>query len=218
MRERANLGLDDADKIRIEKQKVVANSGHDAWGRPRAQPIEISVKLYLSSQISTAAAHDSVDASTVHYGKLSKLLNQRVEQYQEQWMQPDDLAQVLVQAAVQFAPRIVAAVELKLCFMKTSMFGSGLSLVLSHAPSLDLTAPIILLENISLPALIGVNPHERVMKQPVLLTVQIDRMKPHISEQSFELEQLVVKVCYHRTSRPPSATSFLTDITARNSS
>ncbi|KAI9653138.1 MAG: hypothetical protein M1831_006222 [Alyxoria varia] len=193
IREWASLSLDDADTIKIGKQKALANSGHDAWGRPRPQPIEMSMKLYLNSQISRAAAYDSVDASTVHYGKLSKLLNQRIEQYQEQWMQPDDLAQVLVQAAVQFAPSTIAAVELQLCFMKTAMFGDGLSLILSHAPSLDLTAPVVLLKDICLPALIGVNPHERVMKQPVLVSVQIDRTKPHISEQSFEIEQLVVK-------------------------
>ena len=184
-----------ADQITISNLRTVANSGYDAWGRPKAQPVSISIRLYLAQSTSPAANDDSVNSSTVHYGSLSKLLLSRVEQHKGQWLSPDDFGQILISAALEapLNPSIIAALELDICFEKASQFGQGITLQLHHTPQLKATAPVICLSHVRYPALVGVNSHERVMKQAVDITIWVDRMKPHISNEYYEIEQLLTK-------------------------
>ena len=186
----------EADKISISNLNILANAGYDCWGRPKMQPIDITVTISLARDVSSAAAHDSVDDSTVHYGDLSKVIVARTKQHEGQWLSPDDFAQIILLAAIGSSPKpaAIAATQLTVHFPKSTLLGEGISLLLHHSPSLDITSPVLFLKNIRIPALIGVNAHERNQKQMVMISLWVDRLKTYVTDHSFEVEQIVVKV------------------------
>lgn len=55
---------------------------------------------------------------------------------------------------------------------------------------------VLKLENIRIPTLIGLNPNERLAKQMVIATVEIDPYVVADQDHYNELEQIIVKVCY----------------------
>jgi len=61
--------------IRVTNLQTTAKVGTDAWGiSGKIQPVLISVSVSLRHPFSTASKKDSVDESTLHYGKLSKAI------------------------------------------------------------------------------------------------------------------------------------------------
>ena len=189
-----------ADKVSVQNLKTVANTGFDAWGRPKPQPVEITAVLSLPQTVTPAASSDSVDTSTVHYGELSKLLLARVRQHEANWLTLDEFGQVMLSTCLDAARNIASpsSIELRIFYPKATRLGHGLCLELYHNPALDIVCPVIHLNRLQLSALVGVNAHERQMKQAVVVSTWIDRLKPHISDQCYEMEQLVAKVSYNR--------------------
>lgn len=186
------------DKVSVHNLRTIANSGTDAWGRPKPQPVEVTVVLSLRQATGSAAAADSVDTSTVHYGNLGKLLLSRIAQHEANWLSRDDFGQALLLACLDATPSrdLLSTIDMKVRYPKATHFGQGLSLELHHSPSLNVISPVICLKKLHLPALIGVNSHERQMKQMIIVSSWVDRTKPHISDQANELEQLIAKVSW----------------------
>ena len=187
----------ETDKISIRKLALLITAGYDIFGRPKIQPLEISVNICLARSLSLAAATDSIDRNTIHYGKLSKNIMHKLTQRDEQgWTSPDDLIHLIAHAALETAAdlSIVATIEVETCFPKACNFGDGLSLFLSHSPSRYQSSVVLHLNRIRVPMLVGVNAPERTMKQEVFVSVWIDRVKSYISECCYEVSPLVYKV------------------------
>lgn len=191
------------DKVSVQGLKAISNSGTDAWGRPNPQPVQISVVLSLSHAVASAASTDSLDTSTIHYGNLGKLLLSRIAQHEATWLSRDDFAQILLLACLDATPsrEMLSTIEVSVRYPKATRFGQGLSLELRHNPSLNIIYPMISLERLQLPALIGLNSHERQMAQMISISLWVDRTKPHISDQANEIEQLVAKVSWPSHSK-----------------
>lgn len=188
------------DQISVQNLRLVANAGYDVWGRQKSQPIELSVTLGLVNSFSSAAATDSVDASTVHYGHLSKaLLAAASEGPNAPWKSPHEFVQTVAEAAKQAAAnaRVISTLEIRTNYPKASRFGDGVGLLLCHRLVDELTSTVLFVSNIRVATIIGVNANEREMKQLVVITVAVDRISARISDRYFELEQLVAKVCSH---------------------
>jgi dihydroneopterin aldolase len=190
-----------SDKVTIKSLHMIANAGFDVWGRQKVQPVDISVSLSLTQASSSAAASDTVDASTVHYGQLSKSIMARVQQSMDKWSTPEELAYSTTLAALEAAPNhsLLAGVEVDVRFTKATLYGEGMSLLFSFSPEADspsngCSSEILHLARLHVPALIGVNSNERTMKQMVVVSLWIDRVNPLIVEHCFELEQVVFKV------------------------
>jgi len=69
--------------IRVTNLQTTAKVGTDAWGiSGKAQPVLISASVSLRHPFSTASREDSVDDSTLHYGKLSKAILEAARTFQ----------------------------------------------------------------------------------------------------------------------------------------
>lgn len=90
-------------------------------------------------------------------------------------------------------PSVLAAVEIEVSFVKASRAGEGISLQLYSIPQPNLNCTVLSLRRSQLLALIGVNSNERTMKQKVVVSVALDRVRSEVSDQYFELEQIVEK-------------------------
>lgn len=187
----------ESDKISIRKLALLMTAGYDIFGRPKIQPIEVSVVLCLTRPLSLAAASDSIDQNTIHYGKLSKnIMHKLTQKYEHGWTSPDDLIHFVAHAALETVAdlSLVATIDVETCFPKACNFGDGLSLFLSHNPSRHQSSVVLHLNRIRVPMLVGVNAPERTMKQEVFVSVWIDRVKSYISECCYEVSPLVYKV------------------------
>lgn len=192
-----------SDKVSVRKLALTVNAGYDAWGRPKAQPVAISVTLSLEQKTSSAAASDTVDTSTVHYGSLSKGIIAKIEKYGDYWVRPEEIAYAVADAALEVAPSpmLLSSIEIDVRYTKSTHFGEGLSVMSKYRRGQDMASPvtstgcdILHLSRLQIPALIGVNSNERFMKQKVIISVWIDRVNRDIFEHCFELEQLLFKV------------------------
>ncbi|KAL9058631.1 MAG: hypothetical protein Q9162_001638 [Coniocarpon cinnabarinum] len=184
-----------SDKIRVSGLKIDANVGFDAWGRPGIQPVEINVEIGLQNTISSAAASDALDESTVHYGNLSKIIRSRVPQDGEQWQLPDAFAHQMMEVVRDAASKSakISFIEMSIAFPEASLYGQDSCLSVSLNHPLELSSVTFSLHRLQMPALIGVNARERVRKQMIIVDLFIDRLKPHVSNECYRVEQLVVK-------------------------
>lgn len=189
-----------SDKVSVKNLDIIANAGYDMWGQKKAQRVHISVSLSMKDTFASAAQSDTVDTSTVHYGKLSKALVLKVETL-SQWTSPNELLDVVVSAAKDeaAAPGALSVIEAEVFFVKASRAGEGVSLQLYHIPELDRTSTVLCLHRLSYLSLIGVNAIERTMRQRVFVSVAIDRVQAHIAERYVELEQIVEKTVEEAT-------------------
>lgn len=92
--------------------------------------------------------------------------------------------------------------EMTLRLPKGTLLSEGVSLTITagYLPGnrVNQSAPysaVLKLENIKIPTLIGLNPNERLAKQMVIATVEIDPYVVVGQDHYNELEQIVVKVC-----------------------
>lgn len=183
-----------SDKVSVKNIDLIANAGYDIWGREKPQRVLISVTLSMADTFASAAQTDTVDASTVHYGHLSKSIISKVES-QSQWLSANELLYIVLSAARAAAasPTALSTIEAEIMFVKASRAGDGMSLKLCHLPQSDSTTTILTLQRARLLALIGVNSNERTMKQMIIVSVAIDRVKGQLAERCFEVEQIIEK-------------------------
>lgn len=164
-----------------------------------------------------AVAEDSVDnASTVHYGILSKAILEAVETFPTAQTNGtlrcllDHVLKHLTGIGLDFTgstsggerPVItrptLKSLELNFLLPKASLIGSGVSLSVTtvYTPSGDaeMYSMSLKLHDLRIPTLIGVNANERLAKQIVGTNIELDTWSPHTDLYN-ELEELVVKVC-----------------------
>lgn len=198
------------DKVSVRNLQVTVNSGLDVWGRQKIQRALISVTLSLAQTLASAASADSLDSSTVDYGKLSKDIRANVQE--TVWLPPYDLAELIKARVYEVAKGPIAqeqatvqSVEIDICYPKGSMFGDGAGLSWSFmmAKSLQMEqefAPmpqsrVLYLRNVRVPCLVGINANEREQKQPVVVSLWIERLPKHLSDAHSSLESVIVDVC-----------------------
>lgn len=192
-----------ADKVAIDGVSLHANAGFDSFGRPKAQPVKIDVVLSLSQPTSSAATADALDHSTVHYGELGKAIIAHVQRTAAEWQQPHDFVNGVAETVMTFAEvrSAVEAVDVGVCFCKASLAGGGgWSLALSLDAKQGGVCVEYSLKGFRMPILIGVNKHERAMKQVVVVDVGIDRLGPLVANECYQVEQILAKVSYYLIS------------------
>ncbi|KAI9721390.1 MAG: hypothetical protein M1828_005139 [Chrysothrix sp. TS-e1954] len=178
------------DRVCVSNLHVLANTGYDAWSRQKRQPIDISVTLHLRHSISSAASSDELDQSTVHYGNLSKSVLQMVETASSQWLDVASFTQDLIDAV----PIVnVAFTEVTICMSKATLVGDGVAFSLLKRQDTFVEYSMMELLKLRLPALIGVNEHERTMKQTVVVSVAFQRTEFREMKGPCEAEQIISK-------------------------
>lgn len=182
------------DQISVSNLQVTANAGVDVWGRKKPQPALLTVTVSLPQPFSSAAEGDMVDSSTVHYGRLSKSVISSVEKAGPSWLSSMDLARLIEGAASATASSVsLAACEVDVFYPKGSMLGDGAGLTYSKAYGDNTISRVLYLKNVRVPCLIGVNSHERLMKQPVVASLWIDCLAKDQTDEYIKVEQILTK-------------------------
>ena len=105
------------------------HAGVDGWGRRKEQPLLVSLRLSLRNPFTSAAAKDSLDESTMHYGLLAKRL--RSVHPASDWESIEALAGRIHDAACNptHAPQLLQACEVEIHLPKATLLGQEVSYV-----------------------------------------------------------------------------------------
>lgn len=186
------------DRICLRQLNVTACCGLDCWERRKAQPLKVSISASLKDPFQSAADTDVVDDSTIHYGKLSKNILSRLD-IQTEWLSSHGLAEVLEHVVKRTAGRedLIDALELDISYPKASMLGEEAGYILSIAyTEPNEVSSVLYIKNLRIPTLIGVNAHERMKKQMVVVNIWIDSLAPEASDGYVAVETLLTdSVC-----------------------
>ena len=185
------------DRVLVNSLSVTSTVGVDAWGRIKPQPVLISLAVSFGKAFNSAAASDQVDDSTVHYGDLSKNIIAAVKAKAKDTLSMHNLMGVLEAAALATIPNLdgVHALELEICLPKASLLGTGV--VVQYFIADWALARRLHIRDLTLPTVVGVNEHEKKMKQQLLVNVWVDGLPNHSAADCYgEVEQVVVKVSW----------------------
>jgi dihydroneopterin aldolase len=223
-REIAALAGEPRATIRVRNLQTNIKIGRDAWGRAeKVQPVLISASVSLRQSFETASEQDTVNASTIHYGTLSKAILEAAgyfnattrlttsRQFLDYLMGHltsytfDGKENANPTSVNDWTPvldtSMIRSLELKITLPKASLLGTGVSLVGScwysdwkiQNGDPDNYSMELTLQGLRIPTLIGVNPNERLAKQIVVADIKIDQWTTE-KDTYPELEEVVVKV------------------------
>lgn len=157
------------------------------------QPVLLTISASLSQSIDAAAEADAVNESTVHYGKLSKNVALTVENAASTWLTSLELAWFVAGAVFTTAPPgSLVACEVDVFYPKASMLGDGAGYIRSVDNFNDTISRVLYLKNVRIPCIIGVNIHERLLKQPVVVNLWVDCLPVHQTDEYTKVEQLLI--------------------------
>ncbi|ORY04559.1 hypothetical protein BCR34DRAFT_572598 [Clohesyomyces aquaticus] len=181
------------DSITVRNLEATVNAGVDAWGRKKEQRAHITAKITLDCTITSAAQCDGLDSSTVHYGKLSKDVRERVQQKGHEWVTTFALAKAIQESCVRTAGNTpTAKLEVDVFYPKGSLLGDGAGLIYGTSHPRDgSSSRVLYLRNVRVPCLIGINSNERLAKQSLIVNVWIECLAEDRSDDYAQLEQVV---------------------------
>lgn len=186
------------DEVHVRNLSAQAKVGVDAWGRTKEQPLRISIVAKLTQTFDTAAQSDDVDESTINYGVLSKRVLEGLKQSTYEMENLNDLTHFVALFGGLYESDAVGAWTVEVCLPKALAVGSSIrfqNLVAKGDSSLTI-ANVLHLEDMTVSAIIGLNPHERYMKQPVVVNVWIGPSAlGDDAERYVSVGQVIVKVC-----------------------
>lgn len=188
-----------SDGVWLEDIKVWGVVGPDAWHRSgRPQPIEIKAKVPIS--VDEAGMLDDVN-QTVHYGTLAKSI---MEIFKDQDVTFASLEELVVAIANKALLQGVEArlLELMIILPEAILLADGLGVVcnvsrIDPPPGLDEETKLkgtelkLVVKDLRLNCIIGVNPHERVEKQPVVVNLEFWKFdKPLLIEYADTIKKI----------------------------
>lgn len=164
-----------ADIVFLESLSVYTVVGLDAWRRPsRPQPVLLDVRVH--TDLAEAGATDDVNA-TINYGSLCKSINNLIES-KGSFGNLAYFAHCLCHTALSVSDG-GEKVELAVTLPKGLLLaeGIGLSIVMAKGGNtMDAGKMIVerqsfFVKNLRVPCIIGVNSHERIQKQEVVVNL-----------------------------------------------
>lgn len=231
--------------ISVRNLQATIRVGKDAWGREgKVQPVLISATVSLRQPFDSASVHDLVNPSTIHYGTLSKVILEAVQEFHDQGgvstqrgkdssvkalLDHVDLKLTsfsldgkrrpnfndlepgggrLIKGAETFLdPALVKALELEVTLPKGLLNSTtGVSRISTTVRSeiddfrayQEYWGSSIVLRNLQVSTLIGVNSNERLAKQLVIATIETD-VWATTQDVYNQLEEVAVKVSKHHS-------------------
>jgi FolB domain-containing protein len=141
--------------------------GTDAWHRrEKSQPVSISLEIGSGAAIQNAAAGDDV-SKALDYGKLYKLIHRKLTTGNSQFRNVHALHDAVRNC---IAPNVCVKVEINLPkALLRAEGGLAYTVVEEYRDSLLLPTETLEIHGIRCACIIGVNPHERLEKQIVIV-------------------------------------------------
>ena len=194
-----------SDVVFVDALHVSANIGPDCWGRDRSQPIDISVYLHLKeSYLERAGASDNV-LDSIDYSDLTKKVNNFIKAKSESetpnFSGPDELIQAVTKLAFDLAGEAAAAVRVTVGAPKMVLLAAGFSvdivtIVNDQSKSTIIASKRVLIKDLDLPVIIGVNPAERKSKQRVKVNLIFhENTSSSASSTVVNYQQVVAQLC-----------------------
>lgn len=210
--------------IKVKNLHATIQGPQDAWGRPdKPQPIAISATVSLDAPFGASSATDTVATDTVHYGLLSKAILSTLAAaatgpipslrhlMDTTWVAMTGFGArgALSQDQEKQLPFLhfarLRALAITLQLPKATLLGDGVSLTAAGGFAaadggarvqsvVRQTAVALKIHGLRVPTLIGVNSNERLAKQVVIASVEIDRLEDELDVHP-KLEQVIVQVC-----------------------
>ena len=195
------------DVVFVDSLHVSANIGPDCWDRDRSQPIDISVYLHLKeSYLDRAGASDNV-LDSVDYSDLTKKVGNFIKAKSESetpnFSGPDELIKAVSERTFDLAGEAAAAVRVTVGAPKMILLAAGFSVDIttvndqSKSESIIIASKRVLIKNLVLPVIIGVNAMERISKQRVEVNIIFHENTSSASASSavVNYQQVVAQLC-----------------------
>ena len=199
-----NLNNATSDVVFVDSLHVSANIGPDCWDRDRSQPIDISVYLHLKeSYLDRAGASDNVSDS-VNYSdlnkKVSNLIKAKSESETPNFSGPDELIKAVTERAFDLAGEAAAAVRVTVGAPKMILLAAEFSVDIitvanDQSKSTIIMSKRVLIKDLVLPVIIGVNPAERKSKQRVKVNLIFHENTSSASSSAVNYQQVVAQLC-----------------------
>jgi FolB domain-containing protein len=193
-----------SDLVFVDSLHVSANIGPDCWDRDRSQPIDISVYLHLKeSYLDSAGASDNV-LDSVDYSELTKKISNFIRAKSESeipsFSGPDELIHAVTERAFDLAGEAAAAVRVTMGVPKMILLAAGFSVditIMNDHQSKSIATKRVLIKDLVLPVIIGVNPAERKSKQRVKINIIFHENTSSSSTSSavVNYQQVVAQLC-----------------------
>ena len=198
----SNLLTPTSDVVFIDSLHVSANIGPDCWNRDRSQPIDISVYLHLKeSYLDCAGASDNV-LDSVNYSDLTKKVSNFIKIKSESetpgFSSPDELIHDVTELAFELAGQAAAAVRVVVGVPKMILLAAGFSVDITTAndQARACATKQVLIKDLVLPVIIGVNPAERKSKQRVKVNIIFHENTSSSSPAAVvNYQQVVAQLC-----------------------
>lgn len=142
--------------------------GRDAWQRQgKPQPVNLTVEISPTTNFEGAATEDNVSL-TVDYGKLYKSLNQFISG--QSFESVDHLLATVIHCVPQYQYLNIDITLPKALLLVDGGVTYSARISQNHSKQLQIYRQVHL-NQISCSCIIGVNPHERVNKQRLLVSI-----------------------------------------------
>ena len=196
-----------SDVIFVDTLHVSANIGPDCWDRDRSQPVDISVYLHLKeSFLDIAAASDNV-LDSIDYSDLTKKVINFIKAKSESDTPnfkggPDELIKAVAKLAFDLAGGAASGVRVTVGIPKMILLAAGFSVdiitVLKDQSKSTVIASKkqVLIKDLVLPVIIGVNPAERKSKQRVKVNLTFhENSSASASSTVVNYQQVFAQLC-----------------------
>ncbi|EMC99811.1 hypothetical protein BAUCODRAFT_64347 [Baudoinia panamericana UAMH 10762] len=199
----------DRDIVSIENLQLPRGViAPDVWGKDKEQPALLSIRIQMADPgFSSAASQDKVNASTIHYGELSKRIRKGCADHADtnaglKWQDVGFTVQSTLSDMGRKAEGAfsVANAVVELNLPKASMYSeSGISLLTvtdyDATGKATVSQRAFVLNNSRCMVLVGVNAYERQARQPVEASLTCFLLSPNkgadsSSDAAFDMESL----------------------------
>ena len=181
--------LDTQDIIFLRNLRLSAVIGKDAWGRSeKAQPIILSIALH--QDIVNAAARDDIN-QTVSYGQICKDVTKFVEgsrAFDDVLSFNTLLCDVALENKWGCGTMDVSTILPKAALRAEGGLGLSMSFIGGKMRIIDDRSLKFLVKDMKLYCIIGVNPHERISKQLVVINLMIE--EDHSADHARETRRI----------------------------
>ncbi|KAI9885564.1 MAG: hypothetical protein M1823_002623 [Watsoniomyces obsoletus] len=186
------------DSVTVRNLHAQTSAAVDIWGRHKTQPISISVTIWPAKGFDAVAQTDQLGDSNLNYGVLSKKLRDAIDAKKDYVGSLEGFNDYLwnqMKSLTPVADKVVWSIELFL--PKASVLGKGVSFttLFGRSENMFFARDTLHVREIAIPTIVGINPHEREMKQLVVVSVWIElkELEQGISGWYGPVEQIVIK-------------------------
>ncbi|PHH75264.1 hypothetical protein CDD80_2510 [Ophiocordyceps camponoti-rufipedis] len=182
--------------VRVRGLQTTIQGPRDAWGRPdRSQPMTMSAEVSLRGAFAATSSHDALTVDTVHYGKLSKAILASVGGMLSSTLSLSSVVALVWRDLTcgtadddqpsardaSGAPSLldaetVGCLVLTARLPKASLMGDGVSFSLAGGVNALEPVGVLRLHALRVPTVIGINENERMARQSVVMSVEVERL------------------------------------------